>query len=406
MASPVGNALIGQSGGPTCVINQSLVGIVEAARGRAEVRNVYGAVHGIKGVLEERLIDLGRESAETLEAVALTPAAALRSVRKKPTREECEKALAVFQAHDIRFFFYIGGNDSAETAHLLNELAVAKKYDLRLFHVPKTIDNDLRVTDHCPGYGSAARFVACATAGDNLDNRSLPGIKVNIIMGRNAGWLTAASVLAKKYEDDGPHLVYVPERAFSLDAFVADVDRVYKALGRCVVSVSEGVHTADGKPLLDSKEVDSHGNAQLSGSGALGDHLANVLKARLGEKLRVRADTYGYLQRCFAGVFSEVDAAEAREVGRVAMREALGGERAHGSIAIKRVGAGKDYAVRYEVTELKNVAKETRPLDDAYIAGSNGIAPSFFDYGLPLLGKLPTLRRLSDFAVAKKLGSS
>ncbi|MCC6408925.1 MAG: 6-phosphofructokinase [Planctomycetes bacterium] len=402
MASLVGNVLIGQSGGPTCVINQSLVGIVEEAVGKREVRNVYGAVHGIKGVLEERLIDLGRESKETLEAVAVTPAAALRSVRKKPTREECERALAIFQAHDIRYFFYIGGNDSAETAHILNELAVAKRYELRLFHVPKTIDNDLRVTDHCPGFGSAAKFVACATAGDNLDNRSLPGIKVNIVMGRNAGWLTASSVLAKQHEDDGPHLIYVPERAFSIDAFIADVDRVYKQFGRCVIAVSEGVHTADGKLLLESKEVDSHGNVQLSGSGALGDHLAGVIKQRLGEKLRVRADTFGYLQRSFAGVWSEVDAAEAREVGRTAMRAALGGEHAHGSIVMKRA-AGKDYAIRYEVTDLKNVAKETRPMEPVYLAGDNGVTQAFVDYARPLLGKLPTLRRLSDFPVAKKL---
>jgi 6-phosphofructokinase 1 len=167
MKAPRGNALIGQSGGPTCVINQSLVGIVEAARASKSIVHVYGALHGIKGVLEGKLIDLGKESKETLEAVARTPCAALRSVRKKPTREECEQALAQFRKHDVRYFFYVGGNDSAETAHVLNELAVAQGYEVRLFHVPKTIDNDLRVNDHCPGYGSAARFVAQAMMGDN-----------------------------------------------------------------------------------------------------------------------------------------------------------------------------------------------------------------------------------------------
>jgi 6-phosphofructokinase 1 len=379
-----------------------LVGIVETAVASKQIKNVYGAVHGIKGVLEERLIDLGRESKATLEAVAKTPCAALRSVRKKPTREECERALEVFVAHDVRYFFYIGGNDSAETAYILNEIALAQKYDIHLFHVPKTIDNDLRVNDHCPGYGSAAKFVAQAVMGDNQDNRSLPGIKIDIVMGRNAGWLTAASVLARRHEDDGPHLVYCPERNFSIDAFVADVDRVYKKLGRCLIAASEGIHDASGKLIAESKETDSHGNVQLSGSGALGDLLADIIKKRLGEKLRVRADTFGYLQRSFAGVYSEVDAAEAREVGRTAVKVATGGEFAHGSIAILRE-AGASYRARYERTDLNNVAKVTRPLDPQYLKGDNDIAPQFLDYARPLAGTLPETARLSDFAVAKRL---
>jgi len=404
MKIPAGNALIGQSGGPTTVINQSLAGLVEAARSVPEIKNVYGAVHGIKGVLEERLIDLGREKPETLEAVAQTPCAALRSVRKKPTREECEKALAVFKAHDVRYFFYIGGNDSAETAYLLNEIAVAEKYDVRLFHVPKTIDNDLRVNDHCPGYGSAAKFVACALIGDNQDNRSLPGIKIDVIMGRHAGWLTASSVLAREHPDDGPHLVYCPERVFSVERFLGDVDRVYKQHGRCLIAVSEGVHDAAGKPIQESKEVDSHGNVQLSGSGALGDQLAETIKQKLGAKLRVRADTFGYLQRSFAGLVSEVDAAEAREVGRTAVRIATQGDAPHGSIVIRRAGEGANYAARFERTELKDVAKDTRPLEDRYLKGDNDIAPSFLDYVRPLVGKMPKAARLSDFPVGKKLG--
>lgn len=396
MRNPVGNALIGQSGGPTCVINQSLVGIVETCLESKKVGRVLGAVHGIQGLLKGNLIDLSRESRKTLEAVAATPAAALRSVRKKPTREECEAILAAFQTHDVRYFFYIGGNDSAETAHILNELAVAKGYDVHLFHVPKTIDNDLRVTDHCPGYGSAAKFVAHAILGDNQDNRSLPGIKLDVIMGRNAGWLTAASVLARQHADDGPHLVYVPERVFSLDQFVTDVEAVHKRLGRCLVALSEGVHGPNGQLIVESKEKDSHGNVQLSGSGALGDFLADHLKKKLGEKLRVRADTFGYLQRSFAGLTSEVDAEEAREVGRTAARAALKGKAPHGSVSIVRKPKG-DYSVSYEITELAQVAKETRPLDARYIAGDNDIAPAFLDYVRPLVGKLPKMGRLSDF---------
>jgi 6-phosphofructokinase 1 len=403
MTRPLGNALIGQSGGPTCVINQSLVGIVQAAVESDRIKNVYGALHGIQGVLDERLIDLGRESREVLEDVAVTPCAALRSVRKKPTREECERALEVFRKADVRYFFYIGGNDSAETAHILNEIAVADGYQVRLFHVPKTIDNDLRITDHCPGYGSAAKFVASAIMGDDQDNRSLPGIKIDVIMGRNAGWLTAASMLGRKHGDDGPHLIYVPERVFDLDAFAGDVDRVFSQHGRCLIAVSEGIHDADGKPIVQSKEKDSHGNVQLSGSGALGDFLAREVKSKLGPKLRVRADTFGYLQRSFAGVWSEVDASEAREVGRTAVQAATRSDLEHGSVVMKREGSGQNYSVRYEITELAKVARDTRPLEDGYIRGDNDIAPSFEDYAAPLTGPLPTIGRLSDLPVLRRV---
>jgi 6-phosphofructokinase len=399
MSAPRGNALIGQSGGPTHVINQSLVGVIEAAVGSDRITGVYGAVHGIKGVLEDKLIDLGAQSKATLEAVAKTPGAGLRSVRKKPTREECDQALAAFRKHDVRYFFYIGGNDSAETAHLLNEMAVASGYDLRLFHVPKTIDNDLCVTDHCPGYGSAAGYVARALIGDNEDTRSLPGVKIDVIMGRHAGWLTAASALARQHEGDGPHLIYVPERNFSLDQFAADVDRLHKQLGRCVVAVSEGIHDASGKLLAESKETDSHGNVQLSGSGALGDRLSAFLKQRLGEKLRVRADTFGYGQRSFAGLASETDAAEAREVGRVAVKVATQGDAPHGGIVILREKDGP-YRVRYERTELANVAKKTRPMEPELLRGDNDVAPAFLEYVRPLVGTLPATAHLAEIPVS------
>lgn len=406
MAPPRGKALIGQSGGPTAVINQSLIGVVETALQSDRVEAVYGALHGIQGVLGEDLIDLGRESKETLEAVAATPGSALRSVRKKPTQEDCERAIEVFRAHDVRYFFYIGGNDSAETANLLNEIALQVGYEVRLFHVPKTIDNDLRVTDHCPGYGSAARFVACATMGDDLDNRSLPGIKLNVIMGRHAGWLTAASTLARTREDDGPHLVYVPERVFDPERFLGDVDRVYSKLGRCVIAVSEGIHDAAGEPIFKSSEVDSHGNVQLSGSGALGDHLASKIKAGLGAKLRVRADTYGYLQRSMAGVVSEVDASEAREVGRTAARLATSSDVPHGSIAIKREAGGAEYRASFERAELASVAKVTRDLDDEFIAGDCDIAPAFGDYARPLVGRLPVAGHFAGTKVSPRAGGA
>ncbi len=398
MTSHRGNVLIGQSGGPTAVINQSLVGLIETALGAPQVGRILGAVHGIRGVLEDRLIDLGKETRENLAAVASTPCAALRSVRKKPTRDECAAVLSALRRHAVRYFFYIGGNDSAETAHLLNELAVEEKYEIALFHVPKTIDNDLRENDHCPGYGSAARFVAQAFQGDEQDNRSLPGIKIDVVMGRHAGWLTAASVLARDHADSGPHLVYLPERDFDLDRFAADVERIHRQLGRCLVAVSEGIHGPGGKLLFEVAERDSHGNAQLSGSGALGDFLSTQIKKRLGDKLRVRADTFGYLQRSFPGAVSPVDAAEAREVGRFAMRTALEGKHAHGSIALQREG-GAAYAPRYAVVELASVAKHTRPLDPQFLAGDEGVTQKFLDYVRPLVGPLPRMARLADHPV-------
>lgn len=391
-----GNALVGQSGGPTAVINQSLVGVIEACAQAPEIAGVYGAIHGIQGILERNLIDLGRETRETLEAVAGTPGAALRSVRKKPSRDECELLLEAFQELDVRYFFYIGGNDSAETAHILNEIALEKSYDVRLFHVPKTIDNDLRETDHCPGFGSAARVVACAHLGDEEDNRGLGGVKINVVMGRNAGWLTASSLLARRHEDAGPHLIYVPEVDFSLDAFVGEVDRCMAAHGRCIVALSEGVHDAEGRLILESGERDSHGNVQLSGSGALGDFLAAHVKESLGAKLRVRADTFGYLQRSLAGCVSEVDASEAREVGRTAVRVATSGEVPHGSIVIRREGGGAaDYRATFGSTELEKVARVTKPLEERFLRGASDIDPSFLDYVTPLVGPLPVTARLA-----------
>lgn len=396
MPKKQGNVLIGQSGGPTAVINQSLVGLVQTCQRSAKVAHILGAVHGVQGVLEGRIVDLGRESRTTLEAVATTPGSALRSVRKKPTPDECARIYRALEALDVRWFFYIGGNDSAETANLVAGFAREARRDLAIFHVPKTIDNDLRECDHCPGFPSAARFVALALQGDEQDNRSLPGIKIDVIMGRHAGWLTAASALARQAEDDGPHLVYCPERVFEMNSFLADVERVHKRLGRCVVVVSEGIHDAQGKLIGAGEEKDSHGNVQLSGTGALGDLLAAAIKRGLGEKLRVRADTFGYLQRSFASAVSTVDAREARRVGVRAAEVALQGQRASGTISIVRKPR-QQYAVSYEVNELERVAKEQRRLDERFLAGSNDVTPAFNAWLRPLVGKLPRMARLSDF---------
>ena len=212
MAKLSGKALVAQGGGPTAVINQSLVAVVLEARKFPEITKVYGARHGVRGILNEEFLDLTQATTHNLEQVALTPASALGSTRDKPDVEYCKKMFKVMLAHEIRYFFYIGGNDSADTCRIVNEQAKAQGYELRTIHVPKTIDNDLVGTDHCPGFGSAAKFVAQAFAGANLDNRALPGVYIGVVMGRHAGFLTAASIFAKKFPDDGPHLIYVPEK--------------------------------------------------------------------------------------------------------------------------------------------------------------------------------------------------
>jgi len=393
-----GNAVVGQSGGPTAVINQSLVGVILEAVKHPQIENIFGAKHGVKGILNEDFIDLKREAVGDLEAVAHTPASALGSVRQKPTKEECARIFEIFRKYNVRYFFYIGGNDSAETASIVNTMARDAEYEFRTFHIPKTIDNDLLVSDHTPGFGSAARFIALATMGDDCDNQSLPGIKVNILMGRKAGFLTAATTLARQREGDGPHLVYPPECNFTLDKFLADVDRVYSKLGRCLVCVGEGV--AEKVPEIKLQEKDAHGNVQLSGSGFFGDFLANAIKTKLGAK-RVRADTYGYLQRSFAGCVSEVDAFEARRVGELAVRWAVA-ENVDGSVAIKRVGEGNEYAADFFMTPLETVAKNTKSMPAEWMTNDGSdIAEAFRTYAMPLVGELPVRGRLVGYPVKR-----
>ncbi len=396
------NVLIAQGGGPTAVINQSVVGAVLEARKHPLVGNVYGAIHGVRGIIEEDFIDLTQATTHNLERVAVTPSSALLSTRDKPDAAYCKKIFEVCRKYEIKYFFYNGGNDSADAVRIVNDNAAEAGYELRCVHIPKTIDNDLRVTDHCPGYGSAAKFVASAFAGANLDNRSLPGVYIGVVMGRNAGFLTAAAALAKKYEDDGPHLIYVPERAFDKEKFVEDVNEVYKKYGRCIIAVSEGIVDAKGNPiissLIENSEVDAHGNVQLSGTGALGDALSKVIKDKLKIK-RVRSDTFGYLQRSFLGCISEVDQHEAREVGERAAQYAIWNN-VDGSVAIRRTG---DYSVEYFLTDLKNVAKETKSMPDNFLnAAGNFVTTDFIQYARPLIGKLPDYERLQCPIVPKR----
>ncbi len=393
------NAIVSQSGGPTGVINASLVGVIEEAVKCKDITNLYGAIHAVSGIKKEHFIDLKKLSSSTLELVAGSPSSALGSSRDKPNAEYCSQILDVFKKRDIRYFFYIGGNDSANTCHIINTMAQQAGYALKAYHVPKTIDNDLLVTDHCPGFGTAAKFVACAVMGDDLDNRALPGVKIDVIMGRHAGFLTGAAALGKQRDDDGPHLVYLPERPITMDKFLSDVEGVYKKLGRCVIAVSEGIgdvdHVTWAEKLAANAERDSHGNVQLSGTGALADFLAGQIKGKLNIK-RVRADTFGYLQRSFAGLQSESDVKEARECGRKAVQFAM--KENHGSVAMKRTGNGANYAVEYFRTELANVAEKTKSVPDEYInKDGNGMTQAFVEYASPLCGKLPKTEFLGGY---------
>ena len=403
-----GKILVAQGGGPTAVINQSLVGVVLEARRHQGIQRVYGARHGVRGIVNEDFVDLTQETSHNLELVAGTPAAALGSTRDKPDLAYCQEMFKVLKAHAIEHFFNIGGNDSSDTVRIVAEEAAKAGYPLRCIHIPKTIDNDLVLNDHTPGFPSAARFVAQAFAGANLDNAALPGVYVGVVMGRHAGFLTAASALGKKFPDDGPHLIYVPERVFEIDRFLADVKATNDRYGRCVVAVSEGIHDAQGQPILarlanaskGDLERDAHGNVQLSGSGALADLLCEEIKAKLKIK-RVRGDTFGYLQRSFVGCVSDVDQREAREVGEKAVQYAMWGD-VNGSVSIKRTGF---YSVDYELLPLQAVAGKTRTMEDEFISASGtDVTDAFRMYLRPLLGSgLPDAFRLRPNAVQKIL---
>ena len=401
-----GKVLVAQGGGPTAVINQSLVGATLEARRYPAVKRVYGARHGVRGIVDEDFVDLSQETPANLERVAATPCAALGSTRDKPDLEYCQSILKVLKAHGIGTFLYIGGNDSSDTARIVSEEAKKSDYALTCIHIPKTIDNDLVINDHTPGFPSAARFVASAFAGINLDNEALEGVYVGVVMGRHAGFLTAAAALARKYPNDGPHLVYVPERTFDMDSFIGDVKRVSDRLGRCVITVSEGVHDAEGAPIVTklaaNVERDAHGNVQLSGTGALADLLTAAIRDKLKIK-RVRGDTFGYLQRSFLGCVSDVDQREAREVAQKAVQFANDVDR-DGTVTMIRVG---DYAVDYRFEPLEAVAGKTKVMDDSMIAtAGNDVTDAFFAYARPLLGSgMPGATRLRDNPVPKILGA-
>ncbi len=390
----IGRGLAAQSGGPTAVINSSLVGVIKAALAERDIiTDLWGSVNSVEGILRKDCIDLYRQNRRTIERVMITPGAALGSSRKKIGKDIKEsEILEVFKKYDIRYFFLIGGNDSADNAKAISELAKNENYDMRVFHIPKTVDDDLLKNDHTPGYGSAALYVARVFMGDNYDNLSLPGVKINVVMGRNAGFLTAASALARREgrKDDAPHLIYLPERQFVEKKFLEDLAGVLKENKRAVIAVAEGIENENGRLIgWNGKTFDSHGNPELDAL-YLARRLTKLVK-KSGISTRVRADVLGYPQRCFAGCVSEQDRKEAKIVGIKAVEAAISGDYESGSIALKRMQDSEGrYSFYTRVVPLKSVAKNTKKMPSKFInSKTNDVTPAFIRYAKPLVGKLP-----------------
>lgn len=394
------NLLVGQSGGPTAVMNASLVGVIDEAKQHQEIDGIFGSLNGIEGLLHQRFVDLRREQETVLQALKSTPAAALGSCRYSLSPGDLALALKTIEEFDIRYFLYIGGNDSADTSHRLAMEARSAGYDLRVIGIPKTIDNDLAATDHCPGYGSIARFVAIATMDAGKDTeamRSVDPIKIIEVMGRNAGWVAAASALGKREESDAPHLIYFPERPLVADRFIRDVQRVYDQLGYAVIVITETVRDEKGRPWASGyslMESDNFGHRRLSGAA---EALCRLIGERLG--LHARWDKPGTIQRMSVACGSQVDIEEAYAVGRQAVRDALVGH-SDCMVVLKRQ-SGRVYACSLGLAPLEEIANKERRLPDEYInAEGNFVTPAFFEYALPLIGgPLPDYARLRKVPV-------
>ncbi|MDP2138027.1 MAG: 6-phosphofructokinase [Candidatus Didemnitutus sp.] len=407
-----GNCLIGQSGGPAAVVNASVAGIVTEALNHGCIEEVYGALGGVAGLLHEELIDLAAESQQTIRGLRYTPGAALGSCRaklKKP--QDFERALEVLKTHNIRYYFHIGDGDSQETAAKLAELAKAQEYDLRVIGVPKTIDNDLPGTDHCPGYGSAAKFIATTVrelAADAEATALHDIVTIVEVMGRNTGWLAAAASLAKRRDqpNDPPHLVYLPEVAFSAEKFVEDVRRILKREKHCVVVVGEGLVDKDGNYVaVETTEVGAP--AQL---GGVGEHLRDLAEAQLGVKVRVAR--LGVTQRAAAHLASKTDSEEAFLAGQAAVKAAINGE-TDKMVTLLR-GDGDHYTCETGLASFADVVGNTKKLPREWI-NEDGVSMNFqfYRYATPLIqgeltipfeNGLPSYVRLHGERVGKQLG--
>ena len=373
------NILVAHGGGPTAVINCSLQGVVEAARASGKVDKIYAARFGAEGILKGDLIDLTDVSAETITRLGHTPASAIGSCRRKLTDEDYPTVLETLKKFNIDCFFYNGGNDSMDTCHKVNELATREGLDLRVIGIPKTMDNDLDITDHCPGFGSAARYAALSAAELALDASGLPiHVVVLELMGRNAGWVTAASAMAKRLTDCEV-LTYLPEVPVDEGQMLADIEKGYAKGKGLLVTVSEGICGPDGKPLADTGIVDGFGHKIPGGTA---QHVTDQIIQRLG--LKSRAEKPGLLGRASIPYVSPVDRAEAYAVGRYAMNAALRDESGY-MVSIEAVRT-PEYSSSMALVPLAKVANVEKKFPLEWIVDGNGIADAFFDYALPLMG--------------------
>jgi ATP-dependent phosphofructokinase / diphosphate-dependent phosphofructokinase len=394
-----GNLVVGQSGGPTAVINHSVCGVVQEAMRHGEIGQIYGMHHGIQGFLQEDLFDLRKESPALIEGLRRTPSAALGSCRYKLQQGDIEKILHLCQAYDIRYFLYAGGGDTMDTVHQLSQAAAEHHFELRCIGVPKTIDNDLGVTDHCPGFGSAARFevVTCMEiVRDTLALRYTETVKILETMGRNTGWLTASTALAG---DFAPDLIYLPERAFDLDRFLGDIDRVYRQKGTVVIAACENLKFANGSYVAineDPLNVDAFGHPE---PGGIGHYLTNLVMKEL--RLKTRYEKPGTMQRCSGRNVSPVDSQEAYQVGKDAVAWAVQGH--HGFMVTLERRQGEPYRCTTGMAPLEQVANLEKQMPADYISADGTFVTSeFVAYARPLIGPdLPDYVTLAGHPAAK-----
>jgi 6-phosphofructokinase len=389
-------AVVVHSGGPTPVLNASLRGVWEQARRCPQITSLYGARFGIAGVLTEQLTDLFAQPPELMESVGRSPASALGSSRREVEPADLQHVLDVLRAHDARYFFYTGGNGSMGTASQIDRLARDSGYELSVIGVPKTIDNDLCETDHAPGYASAARFFACAVRDISMDNAALPGqVEFVEILGRNAGWLAAATSLARRTPTDAPHLIYLPERPLPLDKLCSDIEDIFRRLNRCVVTVCEGQLDDKGEPFGADVRSGSRGSLAMN----LAHRLAILVSQRLG--IRVRSEKPGLLGRACSAFVSEVDWQEAYEVGCEAVKLAVGGS---SGVMVTLLRTGETpYRVRLAATPLDSVAYRERLFPADWISSSGtDVMPAFRAYAQPLVSDIATYQSLLDLPVPRR----
>ncbi|HEU5379940.1 MAG TPA: 6-phosphofructokinase [Ktedonobacteraceae bacterium] len=391
-----GNLIIGQSGGATAVINASLVGAVEGALHDTHIGQIYGMLHGIEGLLKEDIVDLRAQPASIWPQLMYTPSAALGSCRYKLQESDLMRIIEIFRRYDIHAMLYIGGNDSADTTHRIAQAAQAASYELRAISIPKTIDNDLPLTDHCPGYGSAARFIAMATMDSTMNTRSIPWhypVKIIETMGRDAGWLTASAALGKRDESDAPHLLLLPEKLFNAERYLTQVEEAYRRFGYVVVVAAETLRDEQGQPLGAAGQVgmDAFLHPLLSGAA---QYLVELVKTQL--KLRARFDKPGDLQRMASFCVSHVDRAEAHLVGQAGVQALLADE-TDKMVVLERLDEPA-YRCTTGLVALNAVANVQRVLPEAYLdASATMVTPAFIQYALPLLGEpLPVYPRLEQ----------